>query len=241
MIVRQAANVLEILEYFAKRLRPATAAEMAEALGWPRSSTFKLVATLASKGYLYEPRGRGGYYPSPRWLVLAEAVTRAEPLPDRVQRLARDLMQATGETVAIAAPAGSFATFVDVAESPQPVRYFAQVGDRVPIHATSAGRALLAQMSRDERERLYRKIDFVRYSPTTPVTAATVEARLDEASAIGWHQSNTEYTPDLAGIALPLPGGDRLLSVVVVGPVSRCLERRPEMAAIAAKHLAKLK
>ena len=72
MIVRQAANALEILEYFARRLRPATAAEIAEDLGWPRSSTFKLVATLASKGYLYEPRGRGGYYPSPRWLVLGD-------------------------------------------------------------------------------------------------------------------------------------------------------------------------
>jgi hypothetical protein len=131
MIVRQAANVLEILEYFAKRLRPATAAELAEDLGWPRSSTFKIVATLASKGYLYEPRGRGGYYPSPRWLVLAEAVTQADPLPEKYQRLVRDLMQATGETVAIAAPAGIHATFVDVAESLQPVRYFAAVGDRV--------------------------------------------------------------------------------------------------------------
>ncbi|MBJ7498303.1 MAG: IclR family transcriptional regulator [Sphingopyxis sp.] len=241
MIVRQAANALEILEYFAKRLRPATAAEIAEDLGWPRSSTFKLVATLASKGYLYEPRGRGGYYPSPRWLVLAEAVTRAEPLPEKFHRLARDLVAATGETVAISAPAGTQATFVDVVESAQPVRYFAKVGDRVPIHATSAGRALLAQMPREERERLYRKVDFVRYSPTTPASAAEVEARLDEAEAMGWHQSNTEYTPDLAGIALPLPGGDRLLSVVIVGPVSRCLERRPEMAAIAAKHLSRLK
>jgi DNA-binding IclR family transcriptional regulator len=241
MIVRQAANALEILEYFAKRLRPATAAEMAEDLGWPRSSTFKIVATLASKGYLYEPRGRGGYYPSPRWLVLAEAVAQAEPLPAKYQRLARDLMQATGETVAIAAPAGTQATFVDVAESSQPVRYFATVGDRVPIHATSVGRALLAQMPREERERLYRKIDFVRYSPTTPANAKAVEARLDEAAEMGWHQSNTEYTPDLAGVALPLPGGDRLLSVVVVGPLSRCLDRRPEMAAIAARHLAKLK
>jgi len=241
MIVRQAANVLEILEYFAKRLRPATAAEMAEDLGWPRSSTFKIVATLASKGYLYEPRGRGGYYPSPRWLVLAEAVTQAEPLPEKFQRLARDLMQATGETVAISAPAGIYATFVDVVESPQPVRYFAKVGDRVPIHATSAGRALLSQMPREERERLYRKIDFVRYSPTTPANAAAVEARLDEAAEMGWHQSNTEFTPDLAGVALPLPGGERLLSVVVVGPVSRCLERRPEMAAITIKHLARLK
>ena len=240
MIVRQAANALEILEYFARRLRPATAAEIAEDLGWPRSSTFKLVGTLATKGYLYEPRARGGYYPSPRWLVLAEAVARAEPLPDRFLRLARDLMEATGETAAISAPAGLFATFVDVAESRQPVRYFASVGDRVPIHATSAGRALIAQMPADERERLYRKIDFVAYSPTTPTSAEAVEARIAEAAAMGWHQSNTEYTPDLAGVALPLPGSDRRLSVVVVGPVSRCLDRRPEMAAIVARHLASL-
>ena len=67
------------------------------------------------------------------------------------------------------------------------------------------------------------------------------QARLDEAAELGWHQSNTEFTPDLAGVALPLPGGERLLSVVVVGPVSRCLERRPEMAAITIKHLARLK
>src|SRR3546814_2759018 len=99
MIVRQAANALEILEYFARRLKPATPAEIAEDLGWPRSSTFKLVGTLASKGYLYEPRARGGYYPSPRWLVLAEAVASAEPLPDQYQRLAQDLMRATGATV----------------------------------------------------------------------------------------------------------------------------------------------
>ncbi|WP_343518503.1 IclR family transcriptional regulator [Sphingomonas sp.] len=238
--VRQAANALEVLEYFARRLRPATPAEMADDLGWPRSSTFKLIGTLASMGYLYEPRARGAYYPSPRWLALAEAVAQAEPLPEKFQRLARDLMEATGETAAISAPAGIFATFVDVAESRQPVRYFAKVGDRVPIHATSAGRALLVQMPREEREKLYRKIDFVRWSPTTPDSAEAVEARLAEAADMGWHQSNIEYTPDLAGVAMPLSGSDRRLSVVVVGPVSRCLERRPEMAAIVAGHLATL-
>lgn len=238
--VRQAANALEVLEYFARRLRPATPAEMADELGWPRSSTFKLIGTLAGMGYLYEPRARGGYYPSPRWLTLAEAVTRAEPLPERFHRLARDLMGATGETVAIAAPAGVFATFVDVVESRQPVRYFAKVGDRVPIHAASAGRALLAQMPASERERLYRKIDFVRYAPTTPASPDEVEARIAEAAQLGWHQSNMEYTPDLAGVAMPLPGGDRLLSVVVVGPVSRCLARRPAMAGTVREYLQRL-
>jgi IclR family acetate operon transcriptional repressor len=241
MIVRQAANALEILEYFAQRLKPAKPADIAEDLGWPRSSTFKLVTTLTSKGYLYEPRARGGYYPTPRWLRLAEIVSRAEPLPESFERLAQDLMEATGETTAISAPAGIFATFIEVAESRQPVRYFAKVGDMVPIHATSAGRAMLSQMAPDERARLYRKIDFVSYSQTTPSSAEEVEARLKEAEAMGWHQSNTEYTPDLAGVAMPLPGRDRRLSVVVVGPVSRCLSRRSETAAIIARHLQALK
>jgi len=240
MIVRQAANALQILEFFAERQRPASAAEVADGLGWPRSSTFKLLGTLATLGYLYEPTGRGAYYPSPRWLELAEKVAHGDPLPAELLRLARDVATESGETTAISAPAGAFAMFVAVEESRQPVRYFAQVGDRVPIHASSAGRALVAQMSPDERQALYRKIDFTSWSPTTPMSPERVEADLGEAAARGYHQSNAEYTPDLAGVALPLPYAGRRLSIVVVGPVSRCLDRRPEMAAIATRHVAEL-
>ncbi|MDV3455971.1 IclR family transcriptional regulator [Sphingomonas sp. HF-S4] len=236
-IVRQAANALQILEYFAERQRPATAAEIADDLGWPRSSAFKLVGTLASLGYLYEPHARGGHYPSPRWLELAEKVAHGDPLPAELQRLLRDVAAETGETVAISAPAGIHAMFVAVRESRQPVRYFAQVGDRVPIHASSAGRALLAQMPAEERQNLYRKIDFTAYSATTPMDPERIEADLAEAAARGFHQSNSEYTPDLAGVALPLHLPARRLSIVVVGPVSRCLEQRPALAAIVARHV----
>lgn len=240
MIVRQAANALQILEYFAERQRPASAAEVADGLGWPRSSTFKLLGTLATLGYLYEPQARGAYYPSPRWLELSEKVAHGDPLPAELLKLVRDVSAESGETVAISAPAGTFAMFVAVEESRQSVRYFARVGDRVPIHASSAGRALLEQMPQEEREALYRKIDFTTYSPTTPMSPTAIEADLNEAAARGYQQSNAEYTPDLAGVALPLPFAGRRLSIVVVGPVSRCLERRPEMAAIAARHVKKL-
>src|SRR3546814_19342822 len=101
-------------------------------------------------------------------------------------------MQATGETVAISAPAGIFATFVDVVESMQPVRYFAKVGDRVPIHATSAGRALLSQMPPEERLRLSSTIDFVRSAPTTTDSPEAVARRLAEATALGWQRSQTK-------------------------------------------------
>jgi DNA-binding IclR family transcriptional regulator len=236
MYVQQAANVLVLLEYFARRHAPARIAEIADELGWPRSSTFNIVSTLVDKGFLYESQARSGYYPTPRWLALAQEVSEAEPLAPHFVGLAAGLARETGETAAISAPAGTHAIFMHVAESTQPVRYFAQVGDRVPIQASSAGRALLEQHSRAERDSLYRKIRFQSYSPTSPKSPGAVERELAAAKRRGYHQSNAEYTPDLAGVALALPG-PRRLSIVVVGPVSRCLHKRPETAALMRKRL----
>lgn len=232
MSVKQAANVLELMEYFARRKRPATMAEISDDLGWPRSSTFNLVGTIAEKGWLYEPRTRGGYYPSPRWLKLARVVADAEPLPDFVHALVLRIADETGETTAVGALAGTSAIFIDVVESRHSVRYFAEVGERVPVHASSAGRAILAQYSIEERQAIYRRIRFEHFSDTTPMTIERIEADLREAAERGYHQSHSEYIPDLAGVALPLPLDARRLSIVVAGPTSRCLERRPQTAAV---------
>lgn len=232
MLVRQAANVLELMEYFARRRRPATLAEISDDLGWPRSSTFNLVGTIADKGWLYEPRARNGYYPSPRWLTLARTVAEAEPLPDAAHALVLEIAGKTGETTAIAALAGTNAIFLDVVESAHSVRYFAEIGDRVPVHASSVGRAILAQLSQEERRAIYRKIKFEPFSDTTPDSADAIEAALNDAAARGYHQSSSEYIPDLAGVAVPLPINHRRLSLVVAGPTSRCFGRRPETAEV---------
>ncbi|MGU3493932.1 IclR family transcriptional regulator [Xanthobacteraceae bacterium A53D] len=232
MLVKQAANVLELMEYFARRKRPATMAEISDDLGWPRSSTFNLVGTLAEKGWLYEPRARGGYYPSPRWLTLARIVADAEPLPEAAIALVARVAEETGETTAIAAMAGTSAIFLVLIESRHAVRYFAEVGDRLPIYAGSVGRAILAQLPQQERQALYRRLNFESFSGTTLVSVAALEAELAAADKRGYHQSASEFIPDLAGVALPLPLGPRRLSLVVAGPTSRCLERRPATAAI---------
>lgn len=232
MFVRQAANVLELLEYFSRRKRPATLAEISDDLGWPRSSTFNLVGTMAEKGWLYEPRVRSGYYPSPRWLTLARVVADAEPLPASAFALVSRIADLIGETTGIGTLAGTSSIFLHVVESRQSVRYFAEVGDRVPVHASSVGRAILAQHTLEERKSIYRKIRFEQFSDTTPMSAEAIEAELSAAAARGYHQSSSEYIADLAGVAFPLPLGSRRLSIVVAGPTSRCFTRRPEIAAM---------
>lgn len=228
--VRQAANVVDLLEFFAARGEPATLAEIADGLGWPRSSTFNLVGTLVTKGYFYEPRYRGGYYPSPRWHSVATELAENDPLPDAVRRLADMVGAETGETAAIGSMSGQSVIFLHVKQSVQPIRYNAEIGTTVPLHASSAGRAILGQLPLKEREALYRKLTFEKYSDTTPMSISSIEEDLREAERRGYHQSNSEYIADLAGVAMPLPLGSRRLSIVVAGPVSRCLNRRPAIA-----------
>ena len=230
MQVKQAANVLELLEFFAHRQRPATLAELSDELGWPRSSTFNLIGTLAEKGYLYEPRARGGYYPSPRWLAMAQAVSQAEPLPEAALLLVAEVAEETGETTAIGAPAGIYTMWIHAIESTAPIRYFGRVGHRLPIHASSTGRAILAQYSFAERQAVYRKLSFERYSATTPMSIDAVEAELRRSATRGYHFSNGDFSKDLVGVALPLPIGQRRLSIVVAGPQFRCLDRVPAIA-----------
>jgi DNA-binding IclR family transcriptional regulator len=225
MIVKQAANVLDILEYFARIRRPATLSEIAQEFGWPRSSTFNMVGTLVERGFLYEPRPRAGYYPTPRWLVLSRAVAEAEPLPPSLHRLLLDLAKDTGETVHVAAPAGDRVVFLDVVESDSVIRYFAEVGKRLPIHATATGRAILAQYSPSERQSLLAKIKFERYQPSSPMSIAAVEAEIARGLSQGWFQGATEFTPDVLGLAVMLPLAGRPLSLAVAGPTFR-MERR---------------
>ncbi|ACT60237.1 IclR family transcriptional regulator [Hirschia baltica] len=241
MLVKQAVNTLQILEYFSERLKPATLAEIADDLSWPRSSTFNIVGTLVEKGYLYQPHIRGAYYPSPRWLTLSQIINDAAPLPKGVLELLQNLATATKETVIIAAPSGINAIFLAVIESQYSVRYSAKVGDNVPIHASSAGRSLLSQMSREQRTALYRKINFIQFSPNSPTTVEQVEEKLELSAARGYHQSHAEYVRDLVGVAIPLNIPDRNLSIIVVGPISRCLEERDKIAVIMKKEILKFK
>ena len=230
MIVRQAANVLDLLEYFAQARRPPTLSEIADHFGWPRSSTFNLLTTLADRGYLYEPKPRAGFYPTPRWLMQAQAVANAEPLPSWTKLILNELAADTGETVAIGGAAGTMAVFLDVVESPAPVRYFGHIGHRIPIHASSTGRALLLQYSVDERMALYRKIEFKQYGPHTPISIDMVEAELRRSVERGYCESYADFSADLAGVAMPLGLPERRLAVVVAGPMFRMQSRMKAVA-----------
>jgi DNA-binding IclR family transcriptional regulator len=242
--VKQAANVLDLIEFFAAHRKPAGLAEIARHFDWPRSSTFNLLGTLAARGYLYEPRSRGGYYPSPLWTSLLQQIEGAEPIPEPFRELLRALVERTQETAVLAATSGMHAVFVDAIESPHAIRYTARPGKLIPLHVTATGRALLSLLAPADRADVLRRATFERYTPTTLMSVAAVETEIQRSIERGWFEGAAEFTHDLGGVALPLPVPHRQFAVLVAGPMFRVKARSQELAAIIAseaeKHLGDL-
>lgn len=231
MLVKQAANVLDLFEFFAEHKEAASLADISQHFGWPRSSAFNLLSTLMAKGFLYEPK-KGRYYPTPRWLTLAQEVASAEPLPDVLLGLLGDVAAKTGETVWIAAPSGQHAIFLEVIESKASVRYTARVGTRVPLHATATGQAIISQMTPTQQASVLRKAVFKRFGDGTPMSIQEVETSIRQSLNRGWFVSSSAYTPDLGGIGIPIVFGGRIFAITVAGPWFRVSEKLDEFARI---------
>jgi DNA-binding IclR family transcriptional regulator len=225
MAVRQIENTLALLEYFAEHQSPATLADVVAHFGWPRSSAFNILSTLAEAGYLYEPHARGGFYPSSRWSHVVTAITAAEPLPDALRRIIRKLADETQETVWISAPGGMFAVFLDVIESQSSVRYAAEPGKRVPIHITATGQALLSKFSEQDRQIVLRKASFGSFGPNAPTNVEDVIQQIEVGQARGWFDSASHFSPDLGGVSVPVELSNRIFAITVGGPLFRVQDK----------------
>ncbi|MSQ20016.1 MAG: hypothetical protein EXR39_10780 [Betaproteobacteria bacterium] len=84
-VVKSAARVLEVFEYFARRRTPATVGEVCNALGYPQSSTSVLLKSMFTLGYLSYDQGSRRYSPSVKVAMLGEWI------PEELQAGADDV------------------------------------------------------------------------------------------------------------------------------------------------------
>lgn len=239
MLVRQIANLFELMDFFARTKTPLSVADIVAEFSWPRSSAFNIVSTLVEYGYLYQPVRRGGYYPTSKWMEFALGVADSDPLPESVHALLVDLMNRTGETMMLAAPQGTSVTLLDVVETAADIRYIVNVGQRLPIHITSAGWAILAQYSASEREATLNSIKYASYEKAALITADAVERSIQDSVKSGWYFNPGMYQDGVAGIAVPFPFRQHRYAIVLGGPASRIESRVTQLGKLLKKSVAR--
>ncbi|TMF81559.1 MAG: hypothetical protein E6I18_02520 [Chloroflexi bacterium] len=86
--------------------------------------------------------------------------------------------------------------------SPQVVRLFTVVGNRTPLHATGAGKALLANLPPARRDALLERLDLRGYTAHTIVDRGVLRRTLDEVREKGYALDDEEYDEGVRCVAV---------------------------------------
>jgi len=231
-IVKSAARVLQVFEYFAHRQSPATVSEVARALDFPVSSASVLLKSLLRLGYLeYQARPRE-YCPTIRFAVLGSwMMERLFSEEEQTPRLMDELQRETEETIVLAMEHAPDLDYIRILQSIAPVRFHLQPGVRRPIWRAAAGLALLAEWPDARVDALLRAVNAD--AANEPVAPGPFRERLQEIRRQGYAFTEGQTTPDGAMIAMKIPvgAGRRPLALAVCGPQDRIRRKEADIVA----------
>jgi DNA-binding IclR family transcriptional regulator len=135
-------KALMVLEALAEHRRVT---DIATGTGLPKSTVHRILQSLVGWGFA-RADGSGGYVPGPRILTLAgKVMSRFDPAQHADTALQR-LRDRTGFTVHFAVRSGDEAVYVRKVEGLRPYQMASRVGMSMPLHSTSIGKAILAQL-----------------------------------------------------------------------------------------------
>jgi len=199
------------------------------------STVHRLLATLLRRGYVRQNPDTSRYYAGAKVSTLAEGRSRYNELRLAARPLLQALVEATRETANLSVLDDTMAVYIETAASPQVVRLFTVVGNRVPLHATGAGKALLASLPQTRRDALLDRTELKPLTAKTLVDRASLARALDEARERGYALDDEEYDEGVRCVAVPVgPIGAPIAALSISGPSSRlskqrCVEFVPQM------------
>ncbi|MFG2129219.1 IclR family transcriptional regulator [Streptomyces sp. NPDC048751] len=229
--MKSVTRSLRILEAVAQH-QPVTVGELTKLFGLPKSTVQRTLVTLAEAGWL-----RANRRDTTRWEIGARvlAVRPAALQGSSLFAAAREpmirLRDAVNETIHLSVPdALQCMVVVDRVDCDHAVRTFHTIGGTSPLHATAAGRAILAHLPKRDVEELAAQ-GLERFSDTTPADPGELRAELDRIRADGYAVNQNQYRPGVCALAAPVldEAGAPLAAVAISMPDSRYdADRVPE-------------
>jgi DNA-binding IclR family transcriptional regulator len=200
----------------------ATTATLARATDLPPATAGRLLATLEDAEFVI--RGEGGWSVGPEMTRIAaradphrELVTRARPLLDRLAGEARE-----SALLAIPVPGPQF-EIIAQADGPRLLGLTNWVGRRIELHASAAGKLILAEMGDAELAAWIRRQRPQRLTTHTLTGRKQLISEVSRVRERGWAMLEQESEIGLGSIALGVRGADGTLAAILgfSGPAER--------------------
>ncbi|HWV55493.1 IclR family transcriptional regulator [Pseudorhodoplanes sp.] len=197
--------MLDVLELFVTTRRPMSHSEIAGELNIPKSSLTQLLRNLESRGYLTFTPGANTYSPGPAIAKLASSLRVSFDIASIAQPIIDLVAKRVQETTSVSVLRGNEVERVATANAIQrPLRYWMTVGERMPLHATSAGKAIMAFLPAKDRNEIISSLPLSKTTSKTIGSIAALKSELKRTAEEKVAYSNEEFELGVFGISVPI-------------------------------------
>lgn len=199
--VKSADRVLDLLELLVRRGKAMSHTEISVALNIPKSSLTQLLRNLTDRRYLSFSAGPNTYAPGPSFFALLRQGQESFALVDLALPILQKLTRNTHESASFNVLRKDYIERLCGVDSPQALTYRMTPGVRFQLYASSAGKAVLAALPEDERERFLSRVQFEQRTETTIASVDELRRQLMKVAKSGVAYSRGEFLPGIVGIA----------------------------------------
>jgi DNA-binding IclR family transcriptional regulator len=215
-------RVARILSCFSESEAELGVMQISRRTGLHKSTISRLLASLHKEGFLDKDLNTGKYHLGLGLVSLAGSVLERLDLRRTAHPEIAKLVEITQETINISVLDGEECINIESAHSPKSIRYAGQLGRRTPLHCTSTGKVLLANLNAEERQKILSQ-PLNMFTPHTEIDPDALERALEVIREQGYAISYEEFEEGLVGIAAPIKDhtGNVMAALSVSGPTYR--------------------
>ena len=241
--VQSIGRAFAIIEEIARNRDGIGLAELSKRVGLHNSTTFHLVKTLVSLGYVRQLKDSKRYrIGRPLFALAASALDEIEMISLSTPVL-DDLARATGESAHFSVPMGDAVVVLARTSGPGAFQLTDRVGVVRPAHCTALGKIMLAALAPDQFERYLQRASLKAHTPMSMTSAERLAREIAEVRRAGLAIDDGEFDSELRCVALPVRdfSGRVIGAIGISGPVWRlsieALQKRARAVRAAADRL----
>jgi DNA-binding IclR family transcriptional regulator len=211
-------KAFQLLKVVAESRKELGLSELAQCLGFSKSTTHGLIQALLKVGALDQSPRRKKFFLGPTIVELAFKSWNYLRVREQAQPSLDELRDHIGETVFLGVMSRSRGIIMATAEATKPLKISSPPGTSISLLAGAVGKVFLAQLDDIQAKNLIREHGLPRFTPKSIVRESDYMAELNRVRKLGYALDNEEYLPGVKAVAVSIGNHRGLpLAIWVVG------------------------
>lgn len=229
-VVQSVDRALSILEVLSDYNEGLGVTEISDKVGLHKSTVHRLLGTLIYKGYVTQDAESNKYKVTLKLFELGNKKVEDMDILTASKPYTKELMKRVNEVVHLVIREDNKIVYIDKVEADNTIRMASTVGKRNPLYCTSVGKAILAQLPREEVEKVWNSSEIEKLTESTITGLEDMKKELETVRKKGYAVDNEENELGVRCIGAPVFNrfGEVEGAISISGPTIRVTEDRVE-------------